>query len=193
MCAEGAGRKSATAQPEIDAAYSDRAEALETRIQIVDYDPEWPNQFSVVASRVRSALGSAVLSLEHVGSTAVPGLAAKPIIDVHLVVADSAREQEYLPQLRAAGYELAVREPDWFEHRMLKGSEPAANLHVFSAQCPELERVRTLRDWLRGNADDRRLYERVKRSLAERDWTHVQHYADAKTTVIEEIMSRATR
>jgi Uncharacterized conserved protein len=103
MCAESAGRKSATAQPEIDAAYSDRAEALETRIQIVDYDPEWPNQFSVVASRVRSALGSAVLSLEHVGSTAVPGLAAKPIIDVHLVVADSAREQEYLPQLRAAG------------------------------------------------------------------------------------------
>jgi hypothetical protein len=84
-------------------------------ITIVDYDPEWPRLFSREDGRIRAALGEAVLLLEHVGSTSVPGLAAKPIIDMVLVVRDSGAEASYVPALEAAGYVLRIREPEWFE------------------------------------------------------------------------------
>ena len=162
------------------------------RIDIADYDPAWPLQFEHQAARIRAALGAAVLSLDHVGSTAVPGLAAKPVIDIHLVVESSQQEAAYAPALEAAGYSLAVREPDWFEHRMFKGQDPSVNLHVFSKACPELERVKLFRDWLRQSPQDRDLYAETKRRLAMGDWTYVQNYADAKQAVIGEIMGRAT-
>jgi GrpB-like predicted nucleotidyltransferase (UPF0157 family) len=142
---------------------------------------------------VRAALGDRVLLLEHVGSTSVPGLAAKPRIDMLLVVADSTDEAAYVPALEAAGYVLHIREPDWYEHRMFKGPDTAVNLHVFSPGCPEIERMLLFRDWLRGNASDRRLYERTKRELARREWAYGQHYADAKAPVVEEIIARARR
>lgn len=129
--------------------------------------------------------------MEHVGSTSVPGLCAKPIIDMLLVVADSADEQSYVPALEAAGYRLRIREPEWFEHRLLKGPDVDINLHVFSAGAPEVGRMLRFRDWLRSNEADRERYARAKRSLAQRVWRHVQHYADAKTSVIQEIMDRA--
>jgi GrpB-like predicted nucleotidyltransferase (UPF0157 family) len=130
-------------------------------------------------------------SIEHVGSTAVPGLAAKPRIDVRLVVADSADEPAYVPAVEAAGYVLRIREPDWYEHRVFKGPDVDINLDVLSPGCPEIDRMLLFRDWLRSNASDRRLYERTKRELARRDWTYVQNYADAKTAVVEEILMRA--
>jgi GrpB-like predicted nucleotidyltransferase (UPF0157 family) len=142
---------------------------------------------------VRAALGEGVLVLEHVGSTSVPELAAKPRIDMLLVVADSANEAAYVPVLEAAGYELQIREPDWYEHRMFKGPDTAVNLHVFSPGCPEVERMLLFRDWLRGNEADRHLYERTKRELARRSWTYAQHYADSKAPVVEEIIARAQR
>jgi GrpB-like predicted nucleotidyltransferase (UPF0157 family) len=131
-----------------------------------------------------------VLRLEHVGSTAVPGLPAKPIIDIVLVVADSARETDYVPALEGAGYLLRIREPDWHEHRMFKGPETDVNLHVFSKGCTEVDRMLAFRDWLRSNAGDRELYARTKQALALNDWKYTQNYADAKTDVIEEIISR---
>jgi GrpB-like predicted nucleotidyltransferase (UPF0157 family) len=121
----------------------------------------------------------------------VPGLAAKPIIDIVLVVADSADEGAYVAALETAGYVLRIREPHWFEHRMFKGPDTDINLHVFSLGCSEIERTLRFRDWLRANADDRELYERTKRELATQDWEHVQNYADAKTAIIDEILSRA--
>ena len=121
----------------------------------------------------------------------MPGLAAKPIIDIVLVVADSADEGAYARSLEAAGYVLRIREPDWFEHRMFKGPDTDINLHVFSFGCPEIERTLRFRDWLRANAGDRALYERTKRALATREWEHVQNYADAKTAIIDEILARA--
>src|SRR6476620_10172595 len=108
-------------------------------VRLVDYDPEWPELFQCEAERIRAALGDRVLLLEHVGSTSVPGLAAKPKIDLLLVVADSADEPAYIPALEAAGYVLRVREPDWNEHRMFNGSDIDLNLHVFSVGCPEIE------------------------------------------------------
>jgi GrpB-like predicted nucleotidyltransferase (UPF0157 family) len=156
-----------------------------------DYTPEWREHFLREASQIRRALGERILLLEHVGSTSVPGLAAKPIIDVLLVVTNSADEDAYLPRLEAAGYVLHHREPDWNEHRMFKGSNDGVNLHVFSMGCPEVERMLLFRDWLRGNETDRHLYETTKRDLAGRHWNYVQNYADAKTAVVEEIMNRA--
>jgi len=138
-----------------------------------------------------AALGERVLLIEHVGSTSVPGLAAKPRIDVLLLVTDSADEPAYVPALEAAAYVLRIREPDWYEHRMFNGLDTDINLHVFSPGCPEIDRMLLFRDWLRSNASDRRLYERTKRELARKDWRYTQNYADAKTAVVEEILARA--
>jgi GrpB-like predicted nucleotidyltransferase (UPF0157 family) len=108
-----------------------------------------------------------------------------------LAVTDSAREETYAPAIVSAGYRLAIREPEWFEHRLFKRTEPAVNLHVFSDGCPEVARMKLFRDWLRSDAADRILYEQTKRLLAERDWSFVQNYADAKTEVITQIVARA--
>lgn len=160
-------------------------------ITLVEYDPSWPDLFEQEAGRIRSALGNEALQIEHVGSTSVPGLCAKPIIDILLVVKDSADETSYVPALEAAGYTLKIREPDWFEHRLFKGPDTDINLHVFSFGSPEIDRMLHFRDWLRSNEADRKRYEEVKRSLAKKNWRHVQHYADAKTSIVQEIMERA--
>jgi GrpB-like predicted nucleotidyltransferase (UPF0157 family) len=132
-----------------------------------------------------------VIRIEHVGSTSVPGLPAKPLIDIVLEVEDSADEEAYVQPLEAAGYTLRIREPGWFEHRLLKGPDTDVNLHVFSAGCEEVERMLLFRDWLRENSADRRLYADAKRELAGREWKYMQQYADAKTAVVHEIMARA--
>jgi GrpB-like predicted nucleotidyltransferase (UPF0157 family) len=167
-------------------------ELLSSRILIADYNPQWPELFKREAERIRNALGDRALRIEHTGSTAVPGLVAKPIIDVLLVVSDSAVEDSYVPALEAAGYVLRIRENDWFEHRMFKGPDTDMNLHVFSLGCPEIDRMVMFRDWLRNNPADRDLYARTKVALAENEWKYVQNYADAKTGIIKEIMARAS-
>jgi GrpB-like predicted nucleotidyltransferase (UPF0157 family) len=178
-------------EQEIREAWVEEPPRLTGRIQVVDYDPGWPGLFVREAERIRAVLGERVVRLEHVGSTSVPGLAAKPIIDIVLVVADSGDEPAYLPDLEAAGYLLVIREPDWWQHRVLKGPDTNVNLHVYSPDCPEIERYLIFRDRLRSDPVDREHYQRVKRELAQRDWTYVQQYADAKTEVVEEIVLRA--
>lgn len=160
-------------------------------ITLREYDPAWPASFEREATRIRAALGERAVVLEHTGSTSVPGLAAKPIIDIALGVPDSTAEADYVPQLEAAGYELIVREPEWHEHRLFKDPGRTVNLHTFTAGSPEIERMVTFRDWLRANAGDRALYERTKRELAARTWAYVQDYADAKTEVVDAILGRA--
>jgi len=160
-------------------------------IVIADYDPDWPRLFQREAERVRAALGDRVVLLEHVGSTSVPDLAAKPRIDILLVVPNSADEALYVPALEAVGYVLRIREPDWYEHRVFKGPDTDINLHVFSPGCVEIERMVLFRDWLRSHESERVLYERTKRDLASREWKYVQHYADAKTIVVETIIAQA--
>jgi GrpB-like predicted nucleotidyltransferase (UPF0157 family) len=159
-------------------------------VVLADADPAWPQQFAREAARIRGAVGDRVLAVEHVGSTSVPGLAAKPIIDILLVVQSSADEAAWLPPLEHAGYVLRVREPGWYEHRLLKGPDTNVNLHVLSA-CPEIDRMLRFRDRLRTSDDDRALYERTKRELAARTWRYVQDYADAKAEVVKDILSRA--
>ena len=160
-------------------------------IHLADYDSRWPSQYEELARLVSRSIPDQVMLLEHVGSTSVPGLAAKPIIDMVLAVPSSADEAAYVPRLEGEGFVLRIREPEWFQHRVLKFPQPAANLHVFPAACEEIARMLKFRDWLRAHEDERLLYERTKRDLARRTWRHVQDYADAKTAVVREILGRA--
>jgi len=180
-----------TADHESKQAVEASSPPMPARVELRDYDPIWPQLYAREAARMRLALGERVVRLEHAGSTSVPGLAAKPIVDIVLEVPDAAEEAAYLPALEAAGYGLRLREPDWFQHRLLKGPDTDINLHVFSAGCPETDRMLLFRDWLRGDAGDRELYVRTKRELAARPWMSVQQYADAKTAVIGAILARA--
>jgi GrpB-like predicted nucleotidyltransferase (UPF0157 family) len=164
---------------------------LNSTITLAPYDPAWPSLFTRLEQRVRKALGDDVLLLEHVGSTSVPDLSAKPIIDMVLAVADSSDEPSYVPRLEEEGFVLRIREPDWHEHRMFKAPEVQGNLHVFSEGCEEIERMLLFRDWLRSQPDDRLRYEEAKQALAARTWKYTQNYADAKTKIVEEILARA--
>jgi GrpB-like predicted nucleotidyltransferase (UPF0157 family) len=168
--------------------------APETGVEITDPDPAWPRQFDELAGRIRGALGWRVLQLEHVGSTSVPGLAAKPIIDIDLTVADPGREQDYAPALEAIGFQLRIREPWWYGHRVLRGDNPPCNLHVFGFDSPELVKHRIFRDWLRGNRAERDRYAGAKREAAARSnagGEHVMQYNARKEQVIREIYHRA--
>ncbi|HEV3340891.1 MAG TPA: GrpB family protein [Pirellulales bacterium] len=160
-------------------------------IQILDYDPRWQDKYQTHSARISAAVGATALRIEHIGSTSVPGLAAKPIIDILVVVADSAIESAYLPRLESAGYVLRVREPEFHEHRMFRTPERDVHIHVFSLGSPEIERYLVFRDRLRTNSDDRLRYEKTKRDLAARSWDDMNAYADAKTEVVEGILARA--
>jgi GrpB-like predicted nucleotidyltransferase (UPF0157 family) len=163
-------------------------------IEVTDPDPGWPQRYRDLAARIREALGWRVLQLEHVGSTSVPGLAAKPVIDIDLTVADPGREQDYIPALEKLGFRLAIREPWWYGHRVLRADEPRCNLHVFGFDSPELVKHRIFRDWLRGNPGERDRYAAAKRQAAAEANARGEHdmqYNARKEQVIREIYHRA--
>jgi GrpB-like predicted nucleotidyltransferase (UPF0157 family) len=157
-------------------------------IVVVDYDEKWPIRYGVVRQTVQVALGPSALRVEHIGSTSVPGLAAKPIIDVLVVVQDVEDEAAFVSPLERAGFVLRVREP---EHRMFRTQTRDVHVHLYEPDHEEVSACLDLRDWLRADADDRALYERTKRLLATRTWTDMNEYADAKTDVILAILGRA--
>lgn len=157
-------------------------------IVLVDHDPAWHDRFAVESRRILDLLGVTALRIEHVGSTAVRGLAAKPLIDILVVVPDPSDEAAFVPQLEDAGYELRIREPEFFEHRMLRTADRGVHLHVFGPDADEVDRMLTFRDTLRTDRSARRRYEQVKRDLAHRQWPTMQHYADAKSDIIDDIM-----
>jgi GrpB-like predicted nucleotidyltransferase (UPF0157 family) len=163
---------------------------------VVDPDPSWPAQFDELAARVRGALGNRVLALEHVGSTSVPDLPAKPIIDIDLTVTDSSDEEAYVPALEQVGFVLQVREAAWHEHRYMVATSPPANLHVWSPGSPEVIRHRMFRDWLRDHPDDRVRYADAKRVAADEsnaaDET-VMAYNLRKQPIIRDILDRLFR
>jgi GrpB-like predicted nucleotidyltransferase (UPF0157 family) len=160
-------------------------------IMLAQHDPEWSMQYAGEERKIRVALGSAAVVVEHVGSTAIPGIPAKPTIDILLAVWNSTDELAYVPALEAQGYRLHIREPGWHQHRLLKGDRPPVNLHVFTVGSSEIVRMIAFRDRCRLHPQERALYKRTKLELASRVWRHVQHYANAKGEVIEEIIARA--
>ena len=159
-------------------------------IVIVAYNPSWPNRFEAERAKIDKALMGTAHTVWHVGSTSVVGLSAKPVIDIQVAVPDPECEKDYLPLLVQAGYVLRVREP---LHRMLRTPDLDVQIHVCAAGSDWERRHLLFRDWLRISEEDRLLYERVKSSLAEVDWPTMNHYADAKSSVINEITSRAEK
>ncbi len=162
-------------------------------LHVVEPDPTWPAQAAAVMARIREALGAVVVDLEHVGSTAVAGLPAKPILDLDLIVADPGQEEAYVPPLETAGFVLVVREPWWHQHRMLRGSDPAVNLHVFPVGSAEDARHRLFRDRLREHADDRDRYAAAKRAASAATAAaggDVQQYNLRKEAVVRDIYAR---
>jgi GrpB-like predicted nucleotidyltransferase (UPF0157 family) len=157
-------------------------------VVVVDPDPSWPARFAVLRDRIRAALGPRALAVEHIGSTAVPGLAAKPIVDVLVTVADLDDEAGYAGALEAAGFPMRVREPG---HRMFRTPERDVHVHVYEPGAPAVDAYLALRDHLRRSAADRELYAATKRELARRQWADVNDYADAKSDVITGILARA--
>ncbi|MGO1228659.1 GrpB family protein [Brachybacterium sp.] len=157
-------------------------------IEIVDYDERWPDWYLAHEQRIRDALAGAGIQIEHIGSTSVPGLAAKPILDVLVVVEHITAEEDHAEPLVRAGYELRVREPG---HRLVRTPERDVHVHLLERGDPGIEAYLLLRDRLRTDAADRALYAETKRELASRDWEEMNDYADAKTDVIAAILSRA--
>lgn len=176
--------------PDLDPWVGSRPE--EAPVEIVDYDPRWPQRFEQAAEQIRGALADAVLGLEHVGSTAVEGLPAKDVIDIDLVLADPRAEETYVPLLEPLGYVHILREPSWHEHRMLQLADPRVNLHVFGPDCPETIRHRMFRDWLRTHPHDRAFYEAAKRSAVP-GGGHTADYNLRKQPVIRAIYDRLFR
>src|SRR5579875_1675733 len=158
----------------------------ERELILVDYLPAWATRFDLERARILEALGEVAARVEHVGSTAVPGLAAKPIIDILVAVNDPDDEGSYLDAMEGAGYELWVREPG---HRMFRTPERDVHVHVWRDSDPEVERYLRFRDLLRRSPADRRTYEQLKRELAQFEWADTNHYADAKTPLIEQILA----
>ena len=158
------------------------------QIILCTYDPAWAKDFEAERRKIEVALGLLPHRVEHVGSTSVAGLAAKPIIDLQLGVPNVEDEDAYLPHLEPAGYTLRVREHG---HRMLRTASLKAHLHVCDAGSDWERRHLLFRDWLRRSPEDRRSYDLAKRELARRDWPTMNHYADAKSEVITAIFIRA--
>lgn len=164
---------------------------LHNTVYLSPYDPGWIDEYESIARKIRNALGSRALQIEHVGSTSVPGIMAKPIIDVLLIVANPAKEATYIPQLEEEGFVLKIREPHWYAHRVLNLHGKNCNLHVFAPDCEEANRMIVFRNRLRTHPEDLQLYEKTKKELAAQRWEDLQGYADAKSAVIRKILNQA--
>jgi len=165
-----------------------RCKPKREEIEVEQYSPLWVEQYEIRRSEIEAAIPEVALSVEHVGSTAVPGLPAKPVIDIDLIVADPEREDSYIPPLEAIGYELTVRERSWYQHRMLRHDNPRVNLHVFGPACPEHVRHILFRDWLRERPVDRQRYADAK-ILAKDGVTNASDYNSRKQNVVRDIYS----
>ncbi|SFC93483.1 GrpB domain, predicted nucleotidyltransferase, UPF0157 family [Nocardioides terrae] len=177
-------------EAEIRAARVHARAAAPAPVEVVPPDPAWAGWYATVRDRIVDALGVRVIALEHVGSTAVPGLWAKPVIDIDLTVASPAAEHDWLPDLERVGFQLRVREPDWEEHRMLRGHQPPTNLHVFGPGAREPRRHVMFRDWLLTHGQDRERYAAVKRRVAAHGFEDAMLYNNAKAWVVYDMYEK---
>ncbi|KAJ5298538.1 Telomere end binding protein [Penicillium atrosanguineum] len=168
-------------------------------IAIVEPNPEWPQRFEQAKKRIQNALGDLILDIAHVGSTSVPGLPAKDVIDVDLTLRDATDEASYVKLLDEAGFRFLLREPRWHQHRFFVEDWPKAyhvNLHVWGPDSPEVARHRIFREWLLKTPADLELYAKVKREAAEQTVVvggSVMEYNQRKEKTIQEILERAFR
>jgi GrpB-like predicted nucleotidyltransferase (UPF0157 family) len=155
------------------------------------YSKEWPLIFEKEREKIAKSLGANAIRIDHIGSTSVEGLLAKPVIDIQVSVEDPDDESAYVPQLTDAGYHLRVREPG---HRMLRAFEPmSTHIHICQTGSDWERRHLLFRDWLRQNESDRDAYAKLKVSLQKVDWETLDDYAEAKGPIIAQITERAER
>ncbi|MCS3428514.1 GNAT family N-acetyltransferase [Leucobacter aridicollis] len=166
-------------------------EPLPEALAVVPANPDWPERARILSDAILAAVGDAAVSLEHVGSTAVPGLPAKDVIDLDLIVLDPDDEAGYVPALTALGYRHTVREPALDGHRMLRLEDPRVNLHVFAPGTAEPARHILFRDWLRANPDDAKQYVEAKTAAAEGAPQTAMAYNRRKHATVREIYARA--
>jgi len=173
-----------------------RLTAVIDTIEVVSYDPRWPAAFEAEAARLRAALGAIALRIDQNGSTAVPGLAAKPVIDIQISVTALQPVASYRDRLTAAGYVHVPHADDTFcpfFHRPAQWPH-THHVHVVQAGGDEERRTLAFRDYLREHGDSAREYERLKRAIAARlstDATSREEYASAKTGFVERIVATA--
>ena len=158
------------------------------KLEVVDYDERWPGIFVEHRERIRHALQKTDVAIEHIGSTSVPGLAAKPIIDIVVAVDDITAEEDYLGPLLTAGYVLRVRGPG---RRLVRTRSRDVHVHILEKGDEAIDRYLVFRDRLRTDAGDRALYASTKRALIEQGFDDMNAYSDAKTEVVTGILRRA--
>lgn len=165
----------------------------EIRIEIVEYDPAWPVRFEREATRMREILGDNVVSIEHVGSTSVPGLAAKPIVDVCPVVSDMDDGETCAELLQRSGYYRSEKDrgDDWIELGRTADDGQEFNVHVRPRDSEAVRKYLLLREYLRDHPRARDEYARVKRTAAERYPRDISKYTREKSAVIESIVQKA--
>lgn len=167
----------------------------DVEIEIVEYDRGWPVQFEQEAARMEEILGDHVLSVEHVGSTAVPGLAAKPIVDICPVVSDMDEGQKCAELLHESGYYLSEKDrgDEWIELGRVAENGQHFNVHVRPRDSEGTTNYLLLREYLRDHPQAREEYARVKRAAAEKHPHDVGEYTRAKSPVIDSILEKARK
>jgi GrpB-like predicted nucleotidyltransferase (UPF0157 family) len=175
------------------------------QLEIGEPDPAWFTHFETFRSRIEAAFHAAhkstgldtptVIAINHIGSTSVPSLPAKAVIDIDLILSSLTNEPSYVPALESAGFQFLLREPKWHGHRFFVGVEPmSCNLHVWGPKCAEVERHRIMKEWLISNREDRELYAQTKRDcarLCRENGEMVQRYNYRKQEVVRGILGRA--
>ena len=158
-------------------------------IYLEPYDPDWARVYELIAADIRGALGTTALSIDHVGSTAIPDIRAKPVIDVLVLVKAYDPESLYTGALASAGYRFGHRDED---HVFFEGSAHGMPVHVQVVEegAKESRRMIVFRDHLRANQEEARRYEDLKVSLA-REHADVNNYADAKSSYVWSIVRQA--
>ncbi len=163
-------------------------------VVVVPHDPEWPKRFAELGSQLRDALGAVALRIDHIGSTAVPGLDAKPVIDIQISVASFEPLDTYRLPLERAGYVFRAENPDltkrYFRERQ---GEPRTHIHVRRAGSWPEQMSLLFRDYLRVHPDDAAQYAELKRTLADTHREDRVEYTDAKAPFIWNVMMRANR
>jgi GrpB-like predicted nucleotidyltransferase (UPF0157 family) len=163
-------------------------------IVLVPYDPRWCSDFEQESASVRAALGDLLMALHHIGSTAIPGIVAKPVVDMLAVVTDVVLLDTRAHLLEDLGYEamgeFGIEGRRYFRKNSKEGAR-THQIHAFAGGAPEIDRHLAFRDYLRGHPDEAQQYENLKLELARHFITDTASYTDGKTEFIREIERRA--
>jgi GrpB-like predicted nucleotidyltransferase (UPF0157 family) len=158
-------------------------------LYLLDYQPAWPRLFEEEAERIRAACGDRLVGIEHIGSTSIPGLAAKPILDIMPLLVSFEEGFDIVPNMEGLGYEYKGEYGIPRRHYFVKGTPRTHHVHMYEADDDEVVRHLLFRDYLREYADTAAEYESLKRRLAAE--VPREDYPEAKTGFVAQVLARA--